>query len=227
MIIKNINSIFKIEKNKLLVVGTFRSGTNAIKYCLEKHYHVEVTFNEWFWKHGVPPTGIQCSIPKHVPILIMSKSPSAFVELLYPMFLHRRTELQSGKSISDFIRRECIVYDNTGNNVRPKYWFRNPVEYWNHFYYAWLNWTAVQSRCYFLKYESLAGSTHEEVNNIAHTFRLKIKNNKQICLPSNRVGPHIPTKREGDQFKITFDDLVYIRQHTNHDVARKLGYHEF
>ena len=73
---------------KVLVVGTFRSGTNAMKACLEEYFDVEVTFNEWFWKHGVPPTGIRCPIPRDVPIIVMSKSPCDFQESLYPFWLH-------------------------------------------------------------------------------------------------------------------------------------------
>lgn len=210
---------------KVLVVGTFRSGTNAMKVCLEEYFDVEVTFNEWFWKHGVPPTGIRCPIPRDVPIIVMSKSPCDFQESLYPFWLHRRPNLDAGKSISEFIRKELIVFDNSGGNLgRPKYSFRCPTDYWNHFYFSWLSWSEMSSQCKFVSYDRLENSTEAEILAIAKRFHLSRKKQDPIRLPSERVGPHVPTARQEGRFKLTETDRQWISDNAHHLVMKSLGY---
>ena len=71
----------------VLVVGTFRSGTNLMKHMLETHFRAKVVFSEWFWKHGLPPTSIKCPIPDDVPIVVMTKDPVSLNESLYDFCL--------------------------------------------------------------------------------------------------------------------------------------------
>lgn len=212
-------------KRKVLVVGTFRSGTNAMQACLEKYFNVEVTFNEWFWKHGVPPTGIQCPVPPDVPIIVMVKSPFAFHESLFPFWQHRRPNLDSGNDVSAFARKELAVFDVSGGNLgRPKYWYRCPTDYWNQFYYAWLSWTEVKHRCLFVKYEDVASTTEAEILKIARQFGLERKNAEPISLPRDRVGPEVPTDRSGERYKLSPEARHWIRERLNDNVVRTFGY---
>jgi hypothetical protein len=212
-------------RRKLLVVGTFRSGTNAMQSCLEAHFDVEVTFNEWFWKHGVPPTGIQSPIPPDVPVVVMAKSPYAFHESLYPFWLHRRPNLDAGPDVSAFARKELQVFDVSGGNLgRPKYWFRCPTDYWNQFYFSWLSWTEVRPRCQFVRYEDVEGTPHDEITRIGERFGLRRKTTGLISLPAERVGPHVPTERKGERFELKEADRAWIRNMVNPLVARSLGY---
>lgn len=210
---------------KVLVVGTFRSGTNAMQACLETYFDVEVTFNEWFWKHGVPPTGIQCPVPPDVPIIVMVKSPFAFHESLFPFWQHRRPNLDSGSDVSSFARKELIVFDVSGGNLaRPKYWYRCPTDYWNQFYYAWLSWTEVKPRCLFVRYEDVAAATEAEILKIAQAFGLKRKNSDPIALPGERVGPDVPTDRRGERYVLSPDARRWIGEHVNVNVLRTFRY---
>lgn len=212
-------------RRKVLVVGTFRSGTNAMQSCLETHFDVEVTFNEWFWKHGVPPTGIQSAPSDNVPVVVMAKSPYAFHESLYPFWLHRRPYLDAGPDVSAFARKELQVFDVSGGNLgRPKYWFRYPIEYWNQFYFSWLSWTEIRPRCQFVRYEDVDRTTHDEIMKIAERFDLRRKTTGPISLPAERVGPHVPTERKGERFLLTEADRAWIRSMVNPLVARSLGY---
>jgi len=212
-------------KQKALVVGTFRCGTNAMKKCLEDHFDVEVTFNEWFWKHGLPPTGIQCQIPRSVPIVVMSKSPANFQESLYPFWLHRRPNLRAGRDISTFIRSELLVYDNSnGDFSTPKYWYRSPTDYWNQFYFAWLSWHEVRSTCRFVRYEDFAASPDSVLSKLASAFNLVRSNAEPVRLPAERVGPHVPTDRDGQSYVLKDTDRQWIRRHTNASVAMALRY---
>ena len=210
---------------KVLVVGVFRSGTNAMKACLEEYFDVDVTFNEWFWKHGLPPTGIQNSVPPEVPIIVMVKSPFAFHESLYPFWQHRRPNLDSGPDVSSFARKELHVFDISGGDLsRPKYWYRWPVEYWSQFYFSWLSWTEVRPRCQFVRYESLESDTEREILSLAERFNLRRKKPGPISLPGERVGPHVPTERGGERFVLNEADKQWIRERVNMLVARSLGY---
>lgn len=210
---------------KVLVVGTFRSGTNAMKACLEEHYDVDVTFNEWFWKHGLPPTGIQNPVPPDVPIVVMVKSPFAFHESLYPFWQHRRPNLDSGPDVSSFARKELLVFDVSGGDFsRPKYCYRSPIEYWNQFYFSWLSWTEVQPRCQFVRYESLEGDTEREILSLAKRFKLRRKKPGPISLPDSRVGPHVPTERKGERFTLTDDARQWIRERVDSRVSRTFHY---
>lgn len=222
---QSLSSRAASKPRKVLVVGTFRSGTNAMKTCLETYFDVEVTFNDWFWKHGVPPTGIQCPVPEDVPIIVMVKSPYAFHESLYPFWQHRRPNLDSGENVSAFARKELIVFDVSGGNLgRPKYWYRCPTEYWNQFYFSWLSWNEVRSRCQFVKYENFEAHTEREVMAVAQRLGLKRKNPNAISLPRDRVGPHVPTERSGERFLLTAEARQWIRQRVNPLVAKTFGY---
>lgn len=210
---------------KVLVVGVFRSGTNAMKACLEEHYDVDVTFNEWFWKHGLPPTGIQNPVPPDVPIVVMVKSPFAFHESLYPFWQHRRPNLDSGPDVSSFARKELLVFDVSGGDFsRPKYCYRSPIEYWNQFYFSWLSWTEVQPRCQFVRYESLEGDAEREILSLAKRFKLRRKKPGPISLPDSRVGPHVPTERKGERFTLTDDARQWIRERVDSRVSRTFHY---
>lgn len=210
---------------KVLVVGTFRSGTNAMKACLEAYYDVDVTFNEWFWKHGLPPTGIQNPVPPDVPIVVMVKSPFAFHESLYPFWQHRRPNLDSGPDVSSFARKELLVFDVSGGDLsQPKYWYRWPVEYWNQFYLSWLSWTDVRMRCQFVRYESLESDTEREILGLAERFHLRRRKPGPISLPSERVGPHVPTERRGQRFILTDDARQWIRERVNSRVSETFQY---
>jgi len=210
---------------KILVVGTFRSGTNAMKACLEEYFDVDVTFNEWFWKHGLPPTGIQNPVPPDVPIVVMVKSPFAFHESLYPFWQHRRPKLDSGPDVSSFARKELQVFDVSGFDLsRPKYWYRWPIEYWSQFYFSWLSWTEVRPRCQFVRYEGLESDTEREILGLAERFQLRRRKPGPISLPSERVGPHVPTERRGKRYFLNEADKQWIRERVNTLVARSLGY---
>jgi len=196
-----------------------------MKACLEEYFDVEATFNEWFWKHGLPPTGIQNPVPADVPIVVMVKSPLAFHESLYPFWLHRRPNLDSGPDVSSFVRKELLVFDVSGGDLsRPKYWYRWPVEYWNQFYLSWLSWTDVRLRCQFVRYESLESDPEREILGLAERFQLRRKKPGPISLPSERVGPHVPTERRGERFLLKEADKQWIRDRVNMLVARSLGY---
>ena len=212
---------------KVLVVGTFRSGTNVTRHCLERFFYARAVFNDWFWKHGVPPTEIQREIPVGLPIVVMSKDPVALNQSLYRFWLARRPELDVGKNVSEFIRRRFIVYDNTGANNRPRYYFLNPTEYWNQFYFSWLHWKKIDDQRAFLKCEDLMADPESNLTVISQRFGLKRRGKEPLFLPRERVGPSVVTSTEKQNSSLTDEDVDWIRSWIDPEVAKALGYHTY
>src|SRR5690606_41420641 len=118
------------EKPEVLVVGTFRSGTNLTKHLLEKHFKAKVVFSKWFWKHGVPPTSIKTPIPPNVKVIVCSKHPVSLNKSLYSFWKKTRPSRLNSMSLSDFVRNEFVVFDNSRKG-NPEYYFSSPTDYWN------------------------------------------------------------------------------------------------
>lgn len=212
---------------KVLVVGTFRSGTNLTRYCLQRFFRTDSVFNEWFWKHGVPPTGIQRPIPSDVPIVVMSKDPCEVNVSLYRFWQARRPELAIGNSLSEFIRRRVVVYDNSRANIDPKYYYLTPTEYWNQFYYSWLNWAEVETQRVFLRCEDLLSAPDKHLSAIAERFGLERRLDGPITLPDGRIGPTPSREIRSRNHLLSDTDLEWIRSLVDNDVARSLGYSRY
>lgn len=208
---------------KVLVVGTFRSGTNVTQHCLETFFRTKVVFNEWFWKHGVPPTEILRPVPEEVPILVMSKDPVELNASLYRFWKLRRPELDIGENISDFVRRRFIVYDNTRDDTRPRYYYSTPTEYWNQYYFSWLNWKAAESHRAFLRCEALMADPEAALQGFAERFALERRGPGPVALPEKRVGPTVKAAAPTDE-QLTEDDIAHIRALVDPQIAAALGY---
>lgn len=207
----------------VLVVGTFRSGTNLMKHCLEAHFEAAPVYNTWFWKHGVPPTGIQVPVPPDVPIVVMSRDPVATNASLYRFWQARRPDLDLGATISDFVRRRLVVYDNTEGDRLPRYSYPNPTEYWNQFYYSWLHWKAVEPQRVFIRCDDLVADPERIVAGIADRFALRRRGTDAVTLPGGRVGPPADYA-PGTSGGLTEEDIRWIRAAADPEVAAGLGY---
>ncbi len=219
------------KSKKVLVVGTFRSGTNLLKFMLEENFYAEVVFSEWFWKHSVPPTSVLCPIPDSVPIVVVTKAPIPLNASLYNFWKIRRPELDCGSSISDFIRKRFLVYDNTGGLIKPKYAFPSPTDYWNQYHFSWLNWAEVNDRLFFLQLEKLRLDTSLELEAIAKKLKLRRRTDRQIVLPNTPAIPsrdgersHLGQLDQAFREHLTDDDVTFITNRVYQDVAHKLGY---
>lgn len=211
----------------VLIVGTFRSGTNAAQSALMSHYRVHAVFNQWFWKHGVPPTlpTSPSPIPRSVPIIVMCKDPVALNESLFRFWRARRPELQVSDDISKFVRSRFVTYDNTGGNVRPFYYYPTPTEYWNQFYFSWLNWKAVKNQIYFVKCEDLMSDADGSLRAVGDRFNLSRRTDGLMSLPNKRVGPQSPALLEEGVRGLCDEDRDWIRAKVDPWVAKNLGYY--
>lgn len=164
-------------------------------------------------------------LPPNIPILVLSKDPVALNASLYRFWQARRPELDIGENISEFVRRRFIVYDSTNGNVRPHYAFPTPTEYWNQFYFSWLNWCEVEAQRVFLRIEDLKADPDGRLSAIAERFGLSRAGGGTVALPKDPVGP-TPKPRDdanGGE-RLTDADIAYIHGLVDREVAHALGY---
>lgn len=209
---------------KLMIAGTFRSGTNVAQYCLREFFNVTPVFNEWFWKHGMPPTCIKRPIPKNVPVLIMVKEPVSFNVSLFRFWRARRPELNVGLDLSEFVRQRLIVYDNTGDCISPKYCFPNPTEYWNQFYFSWMNWRDIDDRRVFCRVEDLMTDPEGTLLRVAEGLGISRKNSRNIVLPVDRKGPALPRESLEENLMLNAEDVRFINSAVDQEIMKRLGY---
>lgn len=225
------------QKRTVMIAGPFRSGTNLMKFYLTKHSSADVVFSKWFWKHGVPPTTDPLAVPSGVPIGIMARDPVQMNISLYKFWKKRRPELDIGNSISDFIRMPLITYDISGGRDRPHYIFPSPTEYWNQYYYSWINWKQIDTRRKFIRIEELHESPDEVVTSFLNFAELKV-----LAKPIVPPDFYLSTSSDGEQVtaakgglvegtrelvSLSPEDRDEIVNKVNTKVAAQLGYTSF
>lgn len=214
-------------ERKVMVAGTFRSGTNLTHHCLKTHFEAEPVYNEWFWKHGVPPTCLQRPLPPEVPVVVMSKDPIDLNASLYRFWQARRPELEIGASLSEFVRRRFVVYDNSRSNIDPKYYYLTPTEYWNQFYFSWLNWDEVAPRRMFLRVEDMMADAEAALAPIAERFGLVRRGFDPVSLPEQRIGPTPSDEIRARDYTFSDADREFIRAAVDPQIAQALGYVDY
>jgi hypothetical protein len=214
----------------VLVVGTFRSGTNLAKFLLTEHFDVNVHFSTWTWKHGLPPSSKECPIPRDVPVLIATKDPFELNRSLYAFWNLRRKHLMRGQSLSEFVREPLIVYDNSYPNT-PHYVFNTPTDYWNQYHFAWVTWEAIENRRHILSDKQLLNDTNAVLMRFGEEFGLRRRTSGEIRLPQEPVAPSNDARSAttGDiglmkPPPLSEEDKAFIQSLVRRDVAERLGY---
>ena len=172
----------------------------------------------------MPPTCLKQPIPVGVPVVVMSKDPVALNASLYRFWQARRPELEIGATLSEFIRRRFIVYDNCRNNIDPKYYFLTPTEYWNQFYFSWLNWDEIAPCRAFLRIEDMMTDPEPSLGKVATQFGLKRRGADPVTLPQQRIGPTPSAEIRARDYNFSDEDIVFIRASVDPAVAAALGY---
>ena len=212
------------KKPNVLIVGAFRSGTNATKFTLERFFYLEAVFNRWFWKHGLAPTFQANPLPINVPILLLCRHPCDWALAMHRFWRQRRPELSPPKSFTKFIREPFIVYDNTGTLQRPHYKFSNPINYWNCYYYSWLTWGDISLRRMIIQCENLTSQADLCLMPIAEKFNWRRREAGKIVLPTSRVGPKVDPPRGNEIGSLLPEDHSYIMEQVDHQICCNLGY---
>lgn len=208
----------------VLVVGAFRSGTNATKACLERFFKVDVVFNRWFWKHGLAPSFSGHPLPADVTVLLLCRHPEAWAPSIHRFWRERRPELAAPESLSHFLREPFIVYDTTGSQRRPHHWFSGPIDYWARYHYSWLHWADVSAQMRVLRCEDLMRDADACLSPVAEAAGWRRREAGPLKLPAERVGPAVSPARAGEASSLLDEDRAFIRRQLDPDVMSRLGY---
>jgi hypothetical protein len=175
----------------LTVVGVFRSGTNLMKLLLEDGFHVRCSFNQWAWKHGIPPTLF--SGARHLrpaaPFVIMVKEPVHQNVSLFHHWRRTRPQLLGTRNFSQFIRTELIVHDNSFGGHGPKYAFPTPTDYWNAFYFSYLHWDDIAATSLIVRLDQLESDPSRVLGMLERKFSLARRRELPPVIPANKVRP--------------------------------------
>ncbi|MBN9255707.1 MULTISPECIES: sulfotransferase domain-containing protein [unclassified Mesorhizobium] len=138
------------------VMGTPRSGTNLVKYLVERYLGIPVVFDQGFWKHGVFPALMNGRDMQYgeLPIVVISKDP--VTQLLSWYRLARNNGLfRQKKSFRSFLKEPFEIRQDFTAPRRMEYRFRNPCDYWNQFYFAMNSLRRSGAPVHFVCYEQL------------------------------------------------------------------------
>lgn len=176
----------------LMIVGPFRSGTNVMLETLNRNYYCTPAFNQYFWKHCLPPHSAGGIIPPEVGVVCMVRNPVEWNRSIFKFWHVRRKELTPALEISKFIREPLIVYDNSNSIYDIRYHFISPTDYWNKYYYAWTFWKKIRNQLLFVRLEDFETQTESVLKSIERKFLLQRKSSWSPDLPSVRLGPIVP-----------------------------------
>ncbi len=178
---------------EVMVIGTFRSGTNLMKHLLEENFEVKCSFNAWGWKHALAPTLMSPSSPAHLyptlPLIVMVKEPVQHNVSLFHHWTRTRPGLLGGRTFAQFIRSELLVHDNSYGGRGPKYLFPTPTDYWNQFYFSYLFWEDAAPRRRLVRLEQLESDAASVLHILEQSLSLRRRPTFNPVIPRNRLVP--------------------------------------
>ena len=191
---------------------------------LEQNYYCRPTFNEYFWKHCLPPHSEVGVIPAGVGVVCMVRNPIEWNRSLFRFWHARRKELCPSSSISKFIREPLIVYDNSKGLADLHYHFSSPIDYWNKYYYAWAFWKNIRDQLVHVRLEDFESKTESVLKEIEAKFSLQRKTAWRPILPANRVGPFVKEHTDGVPIELSASDKDFIDLHCLADLKNFFNY---
>lgn len=176
----------------IMIAGPFRSGTNLMKYAIERNTNAKCVFNSLWWKHSPVPTLHDNRLhdqPK-IPMIVMVREPSAVLKSTYEFFRITRKPIIEDRTFSEYLRSELIVHDRQDRKGAPQYLFPTPVDYWNHFYWSWLTWKAASDSVVFVDMRALTRGPGSVLESISQKFNIPVVTPfNKITLPNAAVLP--------------------------------------
>tara|TARA_B100000886_G_scaffold273218_1_gene197131 strand:- start:2980 stop:3645 length:666 start_codon:yes stop_codon:yes gene_type:complete len=208
--------------NKIAIIGPFRSCTNLMKAMIDKYTFSRGLYNKWFWKHGLPPTipNKRKVIPSSIPIIVMSVDPYPWHSSMYQFWIRRRPELiNEDETLQEFIRKKICIYDNSRIKKNPHYLFNTPSDYWNAYYYSWLNWADIAGQVVYVSCKDLLNNPSGVMASLGSRYNLKFKEHETtIQLPKERKGPLVIPLEDSKMKELNDSDIQFIKDKINDEI---------
>lgn len=153
---------------ELVVGGAFRSGTNYLRFLLERNFRCRVRYHAFGWKHAPVPIvnrSATFALPR-LPLLFVIKDPYALCVSLYDYWRQHRRNFQAAESWPEFLRSRFIVFDRDPARS-PQLRFANPVQYWNQLYWNLAFLPEGRFRAFGLRYEDLLADPEATLRPVA------------------------------------------------------------
>ncbi len=139
---------------RVAVMGAPRSGTNFVRYLLERNYRCRVLYHSYGWKHAPVPI-FDAHAPvryPRLPIVYVSKNPLSFAASLHAYFVASGLNIRAAPEWTHFLREPITLFDASLDRS-PQMRFANPVQYWNFVYWNLSTLPAARFSCHGLRYE--------------------------------------------------------------------------
>lgn len=167
-------SLFQKSHPKLAVMGAFRTGTNYIRFLLEKNFACRILYDAYGWKHaGVPiwTRYSQLAYPS-LPVVYVYKHPASFVASLFGYHTTVKRNISAPFEWEAFLRSPLVIFDSKlGSSSQLR--FSNPVQYWNFIYWNLSHLPEDRFRSVGLSYESVLDDPEGQMSEVARQLSLK------------------------------------------------------
>lgn len=181
------------------IVGAPRTGTNLMRLMVTDHLNLPAEFSRGWWKHLAPPTSYRFDskdktpTPRalahpYTPFIVMVRHPLHWLEAVHRFWRARRPGVSVPNSVSRFARSRFELHDTSFDGVGPHYLFATPLDYWNHFYFAYSSWQAARAQVHFVRLEDLRERPEHALGLVA-TFLKIAPPAVPIALPELPVAP--------------------------------------
>lgn len=211
------------------VCGALRSGTNLLKYMLERDYHARVNFNAFGWKHaGVPVLSKDSGLTyPMVALAYVVKNPYAFVVSMHRYHQRKtleghRISLKAHTQFDRFLTGPVVISDSQLPGS-PQLRFANPVQYWNFVYWNLETLDRARFRVVGFNYEDLI-TDPAGLRVVEDVAPLRRRASDVSVPPGNRLtrgSANSPTSSERDEpFDLTYyTEERYLHSFTGEQLA--------
>jgi hypothetical protein len=178
------------EDGAVRVMGTPRSGTNLVKYLVERYLKVPVVFDQGFWKHGIFPALMNGRELHYgdLPIVVVSKDP---VSQLLSWYRQARNDtlFKPSRNLAAFLSQPFEVRQDFTEPRKMEYRFRTPADYWNQFYFAMDALRRTGVPVHFVRYEELVSAPAPCLNSISRflDFSTPFDAGASVTIPEQKL----------------------------------------
>lgn len=219
-------TLFQKNSPQVAVMGAFRTGTNYVRFLLEKNYECRILYDAYGWKHGGIPVLTRYSGLTYpsVPVVYVVKHPASFITSLYDYFKDVNRNISAATEWEAFLRKPLVIFDSKPEGSSQMR-FANPAQYWNFIYWNLSTLPAQIFRTVGLRYESVLDDPQREIAAVAERLGLRRKST-EFSIPEAKLARmndkqrFEPEKAVTDQAfsAVLYRDNSFLRRYSEADL---------
>ncbi len=207
-----LRTLFQKNSPQVAVMGAFRTGTNYVRFLLEKNFDCRIVYDAYGWKHGGVPVLTRYSGLTYpaVPVVYVVKHPASFITSLYDYFRDVNRNIIAPTDWEAFLRSPLVIFDSKPESSSQMR-FSNPMQYWNFIYWNLAHLPTERFRSAGLRYESVLENPKQEIGKVAQALGLKA-NAAPFTVPEGKLARLNDRQRFEPQKAVTgesFNAVLY------------------